>query len=257
MEISIRAIVLHFKITLFSLLIMSFSVSSQHITVVTEHLAPFQIVDKNNNITGFSTDVVKAILNKTPHTYTIEANPWTVSYNQALKNSDICIYSLAYTESRKNKFQWAGELIRSTTSFYSLSSREISISHIEEAKKYNVAVIKDDVAHHYLLSKGFQENKNLYVLENYNALLDLLEIRKDSIDLIILNDELLKNRVKNSADKEKYKQVLLLDELELIFQIACNLKLPKQVVDDISTALKQIKSDDTYQTIKAKWQSYF
>ncbi len=248
---------IHFSFLLFLLLTMSFSALSQHITVVTEHLAPFQIVDKNKNITGFSTDVIKAVLNKPPHTYEIEANPWTVSYNQALKNSNTCIYSLAYTKPRKDKFQWSGELIRSTTSFYSLSSREISISHIEEAKKYNVAVIKDDVAHHYLLSKGFQENKNLYVLENYNALLDLLEIRKDSIDLVILNDVLLKNRIKDLADKNKYKQVFLIDELGLIFHIACNLNMPKQVVDDISLALEQVKADGTYQQIKTKWQSYF
>ena len=237
--------------------LISGPIAATEITLVTEHLAPFQIIKKNQEITGFSTDIVKAALARTPYSYTIEANPWNISYNQALKNSNTCIFSLAYTPSRKPLFQWAGELTRSTLSFYSLSSRNITITNINEAKNFNVAVIRDDVSHQYLLSKGFTEQKNIYVMDNYDALLDLLEKRKSIIDLVILNDELLKNRIKNLSDKAKYRKVFEIKDLTLIFNIGCNLKVDKKIVDDISKALNTIKADGTYQKIKNKWRSYF
>ncbi len=246
----------NFKFVILSLL--SFSTSSQTISIVTEHLSPFQIVKENNEITGFSTDIIIAALNRTPHKYTLEANPWDISYNQALKDSSTCIYSLAFTPERESKFQWSSEvIINRTISYYSLRSKNIELSHIKEVEKYKVAVIKNDVTHHYMLTKGFKENKNLYVMENYDALIYMLEKRKNNIDLILLNDELLKNRVSNKEQRSRYKKTLLIDEFKLLFYFACNINAPKQVIADFSQALREIKLDGTYQIIVEKWQPYF
>ena len=54
--------------------------------------------------------------------------------------------------------------------------------------------MEDDVAHHFLTSNGFIENESLYVLNNYDALLKLLEMPNRNIDFVILNDDLLAYR---------------------------------------------------------------
>ena len=230
--------------------------SAQQLNIVTEHLAPFQIIN-DNKISGFSTEVVREILDRTTYNHRIKANPWTISYQQAIKSKNTCIYSMAYTEERNKLFQWTGELVRSTTSFYSLKSRNITLKTFEDARKHNIAVIKDDVTHHFLLSKGFIESKNLYVLENYDALLTMLERRKSSIDLVILNDELLKNRLHSLALESKYNKNLRINELDFIFHLACNLNMPKEIINNISSSLSAIKKDGTYERIKDKWKQYF
>ncbi|MGB1263926.1 MAG: hypothetical protein ACPG52_13540, partial [Cognaticolwellia sp.] len=123
-------------------------------------------------------------------------------------------------------------------------------------KNYKVAVIKNDVTHHLLLSKGFEEKKNLYVMNNYDALLKLLDTPSRQIDLIILNDDLLNNRVANSAEAAQYKSVLLIEELTLNFHLACSLNTDKTIVSTLKQTMKKLEQQGTYSAIKQKWQKH-
>lgn len=76
-----------------------------HIEVVTEHLPPFQI-DTPTKILGFATEIVSTALSSTPYTFKISIYPWARSYNMALNKKNTCIYSMARTPERENKFIW-------------------------------------------------------------------------------------------------------------------------------------------------------
>ena len=191
------------------------------INIVTEHLAPFQIV-ADKTIGGLSTEIIETTLKETNIRYNLEAHAWSLSYNRALHKENTCIYSLAYIPERKPLFQWIGNITASSISLYALSKNKIKITSLSQALNYKIAVIKDDVTHHFLLSKGFVENENLYVMNNYDSLLQLLEIPSRQIDLVVLNDDLLNNRVKNSNEATKYKSVFLLQDLTLDFYFACS-----------------------------------
>ena len=123
---------------------------------------------------------------------------------------------------------------------YALSKKPIVIENLAQAKNYRIAVIKDDVTHHFLISKGFVENKNLYVMNNYDSLLKLLEIPSRQIDLVVLNDDLIANRVQNSAEAKKYKGVFMLKELTLDFYFACSLNTDKAIVDTLKKAMDKL-----------------
>lgn len=223
------------------------------INIVTEHLAPFQIVTEKA-IGGLSTEIINATLTATEIEYSIEAHPWSHSYNRALHVKNTCIYSLAYIPNRKPLFQWVGHITNSTISLYALSKSNITVENLAQAKNYKTAVIKDDVTHHFLISKGFVENENLYVMNNYDSLLKLLEIPSRQIDLVVLNDDLLKNRVKNSAEASKYKGVFMLKELTLDFYFACSLTTDKAIVKSLKNTMKKLEQQGVYSAIKEKWQ---
>jgi polar amino acid transport system substrate-binding protein len=223
------------------------------INIVTEHLAPFQIVD-DKSISGLSTEIITATLQESKIDYDLEAHPWSLSYNRALHEMNTCIYSLAYIPERKSLFQWIGHITTSTISLYSLSKSEVIIENLEQAKKYRTAVIKDDVTHHFLLSKGFVENKNLYVMNNYDSLLKLLEIPSRQIDLVVLNDDLLNNRVRNSAEASKYKSIFTLKALTLDFYLACSLNTDKNIVDTLKKSMAKMEKQGINSAIKKKWQ---
>ncbi|WP_157673832.1 substrate-binding periplasmic protein [Cognaticolwellia beringensis] len=236
------------------LLVVLFSRSaiSASINIVTEHLAPFQIV-KDNTISGLFTEIIEATLKEANITYHIDAHPWSLSYNRALKEENTCIYSIVRIPQRDALFQWVGHIATSSTSFYSLKNSPIKISSLEQAKDYKVAVIKDDVAHHYLLSKGFIENKNIYVMDNNEALLKLLEVPNRQIDLIVINDDLLTNRVNNAIESSKYKNVHTFENFKFEFYFACSLKTEKSIIQSLSKAMDKLERKGVFTKIKRKW----
>ena len=223
------------------------------LNILTEHLAPYQIVSKDS-ITGLSTEIVEATLKESQYSYNILAYPWALSFSRAQHGKNTCIYSLARIPQREPLFNWVGHIASSTISLYSIKGSQITVSNISEARKYNIAVIRDDVTHHYLLTKGFVEKENLYVVDDYDALLKLLDLPSRHIDLVVLNDDLLKNRVKNSKDTSKYENVFKFKELTLNFYLACSLNTDKKIVDNLINAMKALEKRRVFFGIREKWK---
>lgn len=228
-------------------------ITTEKITVVTEHLAPFQIVE-GNSITGLSHEMVDTVFKKSGLSYEIEAHPWSLSYNRAKNKANVCIYSLGRLPLREDQFQWVGHLAKSSISIYSLATKSYEISSLEEVKHYQTAVIRDDVTHHFLLSKGFVEGQNLYVMDNYDALLTLLELPSRNIDLVLINDGLIFNRFKDKNQISKYKSVYALNELTLDFYLACSLQTSPTIVNYLSDVMKNLEKTKQFETIKDKWK---
>lgn len=227
---------------------------AKKLTILTEHLAPFQIVNKES-ITGISTEIVEATLKATSYDYEIAAYPWSISFNRAKHEENTCIYSLSRIPEREPLFKWVGHIISSTVSLHSLASKNIIINHLNDAKKYKIAVIREDVTHHFLLAKGFIENENLYVMDNYDSLLKLLEIPNRNIDLVVINDDLIFNRVKSTEAASKYKASYKMKDLTLRFHLACNLNMEKNIVTDLRETMKRLEQQGVFSEIRKKWRS--
>lgn len=226
---------------------------AEKLNIVTEHLAPFQVVN-GKFISGLSTEIVESTLEAANLAYTIEAHPWSLSYQRALKEKNTCIYSIVHLPERDALFQWVGKIASSSTSLYSLSNSKIKIKSLEHAKKFKIAVIKDDVAHHYLMSQGFIENKNLYVMNNNDALLKILQVPSRQIDLVVINDDLLNNRVHSVGEASKYKNVHTFENFNFEFYLACSLKTNKAIVNALSQAMKKLETQGGFNKIKQRWQ---
>jgi len=235
-------------------MIFSANIQAKELTILTEHLAPFQIVHKNE-IGGISTEIVEATLQGLPFEYTIEAYPWSLSYNRALYEKDTCIYSLGRIPEREHLFNWIGQIISSTVSMYSLASNNLKISTLNDAKQYKTAVIRDDVTHHFLLSKGFIENQNLYVMDNYDSLLQLLHKPSRNIDLVVLNDDLIFHRVKSTKAALKYKNVYRVQDFTLDFHFACSKATEQSIVVTLKEMMKKLEQKGILPAIRKKWKT--
>ncbi len=223
------------------------------IKIVTEHLPPFQI-DTPQGVTGFASDVVKATMQLAKLDHTIEVMSWSRAYNLAQRDANTCIYSISKGAQREQHFQWIGAISYSLTSIYSLEKRsDIKIKTLEDAKKYTIAVTKDDITHHYLQSQGFKEGEQLYVIENVYGMLNILQGRQN-IDLIIVNDTILKYRAAESGvPYSALKKQLDLPELPLNFYLACSNKMDKQLTSLLSSSLQQLKDSGKFQQIHERW----
>jgi polar amino acid transport system substrate-binding protein len=237
------------------LIFFSGQILATKLNIVTEHLPPYQIVSEDA-IEGLSTEIIKATLKESQYAYDIMAYPWALSFGRARHHKNTCIYSLARTSDREPLFKWIGHIALSTMSLYSLKSNPIIVSTLEKAKSHNIAVIRDDVAHHFLLTKGFVENENLYVINNDDVLLKLLDLSSRNIDLVLINDYLLKSKEKDLGETKKYRNVLQFKELTLNFHFACSINTEQTVVDNLVKAMKVLDKRGDFLEIRNKWKKH-
>ncbi len=229
--------------------------SAQELMIVTEHSPPYQILNKDNQVEGFSTEVIRAALAITPYKYQIQIYPWSRAFVMAKEKSNTCIYLISNNTERAKFFQWVAPIVPTNDYFISLSNRtDINISNIEDIKNYKVAVLKDDRTHQMMLKLGFEENKNLYIINNTYSMLKLLMTR-DNIDFILADTVNVKYRAKfNNIDPKLFKTYFKLNKTPVNLNFACSLSTPVKTVNTLKAAINTIKKDGTYQKIAQKWQ---
>jgi len=220
---------------------------------VTESLPPLQIVQQDGSISGAMVEVVKALLKRTNIDADIEVYPWARSYQIAQEPSNTLIFSMFRHKSREDKFQWLGKLLTLNSYLVSLKAKkDLNITSINDAKKYSIGSIREDLAEHYLRENGFIEGKNLYLSSNYNVLWHMLYSGRT--DLAFTNGMLWQYELEDSnLDPAKIQFVYQIPSFASDLYLAASLDVDKSVVERIKTALSQIKASGEYQNILDKW----
>ena len=233
---------------------LSLATDAVSLTIVTEHSPPYQELDRQGDVTGFTTEVVQAVLAQTRYHYQINIYPWSRAFMMAKSQKNTCIYSMSRNAMREQHFQWIAPVVTTKDYFIGLSDRnDITIQSIEDAKNYNVAVLKDDRTYHMLLGQGFIENKNLYVINNTYSMLKLLLTNKE-IDLILADSINVEYRAKyHNINPNKFRTYYKLNKDPIDLYLACSLTTPKEVVTELTSAMQLIKRNGTYQKIRERW----
>ncbi|GHG02019.1 substrate-binding periplasmic protein [Thalassotalea marina] len=227
---------------------------SNNVIFVTEHLPPFQIAQQGQ-VSGFATELLKAAVSETDINASYIVYPWSRAYNLAQERPNTCIYSIARTPQREQLFHWVDVLTQTNSHFIGLKSRtDIDIKSVEDAKRYKVAVLKDDVTHQLLLAKGFKEFKNLYVVNNTQSLLKLLVLRTN-IDLILADNLTVTYRaLYNDIAPSQFAVYLKVNQSPLDFYLACNLETSKETIQAIKSGFAAIRKSGQYQKISHEWK---
>ena len=130
--------------------------ASSGLRIITEVYPPYNFVDKNNNVTGQSTEIVQVILEKTGTQATIEVMPLSEGLALTQKGPEVAIYSLNRTPQREKLFNWAGPIGHYEQAFYARKDSTIAINKLEDAKSVNkIGVYKGDAGAQFLASQGF------------------------------------------------------------------------------------------------------
>lgn len=224
------------------------------ISFVTEHLPPFQIAH-HSEVKGFATEVLQAAIAHTNINATYTAYSWSRAYNLAQQRANTCIYSIARTPQREKLFHWIDVITQTNSHFIGLSHRsDITLNKLEDAKQYQVAVLKDDVTHQLLLKKGFKEYHNLYVVNNTKSLLKLLTMRTN-IDLIVADNISIAYRaLYDDISPSLFAVYLKVNDAPLDFYLACNLETHNGLLLAMKAGFDAIKQSGQFQEITSRWQ---
>jgi len=130
--------------------------TSGGLRIITEIYPPYNFVDRNNNVTGQSTEIIQAILEMTDTQTNIEVMPLSEGLDLAENGPKVVIYSLNRTPQRENLFKWVGPIGNYEQEFYARKGSTIQVNKLEDAKKVSkIGVYKGDAGAQFLASQGF------------------------------------------------------------------------------------------------------
>lgn len=153
--------------------------------VLTEDYPPFNFVTNDGEVTGQSTEIVRAIMNEVGVDSTIEVLPLAEALELAEKGPGVVLYSLNRTPEREELFKWVGPIGVYEQVFYVRADSNFAYAELDDVKKAGkIAVYAGDAGAKYLQDQGF---KNLVVSPTDIEALQLLA--NGEVDLWLGNSE--------------------------------------------------------------------
>ena len=221
------------------------------ITYMTEQYPPFNF-EENHEIKGISVDILESILKRSGSSKTkkdFEMTPWARGYKLVQATDNTCLFAMARTPEREDKFKWVGPFASSKVSLTALNTSNIIINDPAEAAKYHIGVIRDDVAH-LILKKMNIPDDSIFI--NSNTQSNIKMLLKNRIDMWAYGEEVAKWEFKsNGYDPENLKTIYVLSEEPIYFGF--NKNVPDTVIGTLQKELDKLKKEDLYQKILDKY----
>jgi polar amino acid transport system substrate-binding protein len=226
--------------------------------IVTEEYPPYNYTD-GGTLVGLATEVVQAVLRELDIDADFEVNEWETSYNVALNEPNVLIFSIGRNEKREDLFKWVGEITPQDKIYlFALRSRvdrnQIEISDLDSAKDYSIGTTKDDFREQYLLGRGFTVGNQLVRGELVHN--NMWNLFWGKVDLVALPEMAGFTLAKTLGyDPAELTTVLELSEIPPgANYMAFSKDTPDEVVDKFKVALAKIKSEGIYDRIVAKYR---
>lgn len=230
---------------LLALGLLAGAAAAQTVQVVTE-ATPYTYL-KGGRLAGPATEVVEATLQRAGLSdWQARLYPWARAYDLALKEPNVLIYLIARTPARENQFKWAGEFMKMDYHLYRLRERDdIRVTSLDDARRYAVGVVRDDVRQQYLVAKGF--DRLVVSAQNVDNFRKLLA---QQVQLVPLPEadaaELCRE---TGTDCSRLHKVLTLTELSTGLNMAFSAATPDPLVRRVQAAFDQLKAEGLVQRL--------
>lgn len=135
--------------------ILNLPLRGQRFDIYTENWPPYNYIE-NDQVVGISVDIVREILKKVGHPDTIQLVPWARAYHEIQKQDNVIVFSMGYSEDRKDLFKWVGPIAEIQVSFYKRKGSAIRITTLDDARSFEkIGVARSTLSHSILKNKGF------------------------------------------------------------------------------------------------------
>lgn len=227
--------------------------SGDSIKILTEEFPPYNFTE-NGKITGFSTEVVEAVLKEIKVQGDFQSMPWARAYQTAQATPSTLIYSIGRTKEREKLFKWVGVIAPADYYLFSWHGRNLKLDVLEDAKKYQTGTVNEDVGEQFLVANGFVKGKNLQSSVKYEFNYEKLKLGR--VDLWIMG-ELTGYYLARQAGDDPTKVLVKAHHLAGLgsegYYMAFGIKTPDTLVDRFRQGLETIKKNGTFDALKRKW----
>ncbi len=248
----------HFKFLVFILLLVcallpvrSYAIE---LTILTENYPPYNYSeDENGKVTGFTTELVEAILKETGNEHlTIELYPWKRAYVMVQKEPNILLFTMARTKERDDLFKWVGPVAERVQWMWKLKKRtDMNIKTLKDAENYTVTVVPDSAVYQYLVSQGFTDGKQLKPVPDGDLSTKKFLIGRD--DLLFDTKLGMVYRLKLMGKSTDLVEPVLALPSTGNYYLAFSLRTPDSTVSLFQEVLDDLKSNGTFDRILQKY----
>lgn len=223
---------------------------AEKVAVVTEEMPPYNFVDeKDQAVTGLSTELVHEVLKRAGLEYQVKVFPWARAYRLAQEAPNVAIYSMGRNEEREKLFKWVGVVVNREVFLYKLKGRpDIKANSLEDLKSYRLGGIRDGARTMYLRKEG------LVVEEATDDASNIKKLQSRRIDAFPIDEpNLVYLSGKNNVDFDSMERLLKLEKMSGNMYLAFSLNTPDETVEKCRAALDSMVRDGTFARITARW----
>nr|WP_308417740.1 transporter substrate-binding domain-containing protein [Leeia oryzae] len=229
------------------LLCMANACAEPRIYLYTEEYPPMNFT-RNGKPAGLAVDVVQELARRIHVPVSIFVVPWARGFRLAQLQTNTGLFSTMRTEQRERIFKWVGPLTTTTSSFYALSRKKLTLKTLDDARKARaITVPLDWASYQTLLSAGFQ---NLEPVNDPKLMIKLL--KSGRVDFMVTDQQNLPALLAaEGADPGLVTAVLP------FMRNSTYIAFSRDTADDIvsvwQNALDQMKLDGAFKAIYKKW----
>lgn len=232
--------------------VMASGITADDLVYLTEEYPP-QNFTKDGKVVGVSVEILELMWKSMGSKKTaadIKIVPWARGYNDVLKKDNVVLFGMGYSDERARILSWIGPYFSHSLVLMAKKDSGIQISSIDDAKKYTVGVAREDIGHHIIQKKGFDDSV-LDKSSNQSSLLKKLAAGR--VDMICyMEDAALKNMPKEGLNIDDYETVY--EVLNLRSGYGFNKKIPKSLVDQFQATLDKLVADGSVDKILRKYE---
>ncbi|OAJ34136.1 substrate-binding periplasmic protein [Piscirickettsia salmonis] len=129
-----------FLFLLITYIIFPFKHYAEQMTVMTEEWPPYNYT-KSNKLTGFSTEIVRAIMKRLGVDYKIHVYPGARGELYAKTKPNHLLFSIFRTPARESLYKWIGPLASENIYFFKMKDKNIKATTFDEIINMNYTVM--------------------------------------------------------------------------------------------------------------------
>jgi polar amino acid transport system substrate-binding protein len=231
----------------------------EDLPVLTTAWIPYSF-EKDGELTGLSTEIVREILKEAGLKGDFQSGSWNRAIIRAKTRKNVLIYPLMRIKDREDDFIWAVPIFNAKLSLFKLARNDkVDVQDLDDARQYTIGVLKGAAMHRFLLSKGFEDNRQLQIFYANRKSVELLF--RDRIDLVADNPLVVSWEVKQLARSgiaEVSFDRRLLEEVLTLTQSPAYLALGKdsspEYVTRLHKAFKTLEDRGDLNKIRARYR---
>ncbi len=237
-----------------AVLLLCADMEAAELKVLTEDLVPFNFME-NNEVTGFTTEIVERLLEKTkikPERGKILLWPWKRAYQTALEEKNVLLFTTTRTPEREKLFKWVGPIYPRQQWIFKLVERsDIRIDSLDESKRYKIVEVENSANYQFFVKHGFEPGKNLMTTNTWKSKINMLIAGR--VDLASYIPLELGFRLKQIGKKHALVEKLFLVSGDLQYYLAFSRETPDDIVKRFQGELDAMKKDGTYNKLLDKY----
>lgn len=226
------------------------------IKAVTELFYPYQSINEQNELYGYSVDVVRAVAEITGDDLDIDLLPWSVAYHRAMTTPNTLIFSIGRNNNRESNFEWVGKLAREELYFWTSPNNKISAStNLDDFRSLTITVVKEATTHQYFRERGFE---NLYVMggteSNADEVSRIEMVINGRADIVIADQRSIGTALAAlKYPKSALTKVFRASDLDSNLYMAFSAGSDPDTVAKYKTAFQKLESSGALGELATKW----